>query len=234
MRELGRPVVGWQAPEQVRAVRLQGRAVRLEPLTVEHSATLHAANSVDDTIWDYLPYGPFGDEAAYRAWVASVVAADDPCFHCLIDVKTGKPGGVASLMRINPAAGSVEVGHICFAPVLQRTLAASEAIYLFAEHVFELGYRRFEWKCNALNAGSRRAAQRFGFSFEGVFRNHLVVKGRNRDTAWFAMTDEDWPRLREGWQAWLAAENFDADGRQIRSLGDLTAPGRVASDPGLA
>ena len=135
-------------------------------------------------------------------------------------------------MRIAPEAGSIEVGHICYAPALQRTRAASEAIFLFADWVFREGYRRFEWKCNALNRASRRAAERFGFSFEGVFRNHMVVKGRNRDTAWFAMTDGDWAGLKPAWEAWLDPANFDADGRQRRRLGALTAPWRVASDPG--
>jgi RimJ/RimL family protein N-acetyltransferase len=128
--------------------------------------------------------------------------------------------------------GSIEVGHICYAPALQRTRAASEAIYLFADWVFREGYRRFEWTCAALNRRSRRAAERFGFSFEGVFRNHMGVKGRNRDTAWFAMTDGDWMRLKSAWEAWLAPANFDAAGRQRRRLGALTAPCRVASDPG--
>jgi RimJ/RimL family protein N-acetyltransferase len=137
-------------------------------------------------------------------------------------------------MRNNPGAGSIEVGHICLSRGLQKTRAASEAIFLFADRVFDAGYRRFEWKCNALNARSRRAAERFGFSFEGVFRNHLVVKGRNRDTAWFAMTVEDWAALREPWAAWLEAANFDADGRQRRSLAGLTAPFLVARDPGRA
>ncbi len=233
MREIGRPVEGWRGAEPVRPVTLRGAAAQIEPLTEDHASALHAAFAVDDTLWDYMFIGPFAGEAAYRDWVAAAVLRDDPCYHIVTDLATGRPGGVASLMRIDPAGGSVEVGGICFSPELQRTRAASEAIFLFAEHVFGLGYRRFEWKCNALNAPSRRAAQRFGFSFEGVFRNHLVVKGCNRDTAWFAMTREDWTTLRRGWLTWLAPENFDAAGRQRRSLGDLTAPGRVASDPWL-
>ena len=136
-----------------------------------------------------------------------------------------------SLMRITPEAGSIEVGHICFAPSLQRTRAASETIFLFADWVFREGYRRFEWKCDALNRPSRRAAERFGFSFEGVFRQATMVKGRNRDTAWFAMTDGDWRCLAPAWEAWLDPANFDAGGRQRRPLGALTAPCRVASDP---
>ena len=156
----------------------------------------------------------------------------DPLFFALIDRETGLPGGVASLLRIAPEAGSIEIGHICIAPVLQRTREASEAICLFADWVFREGYRRFEWKCDALNRRSRQAAERFGFSFEGVFRQATVVKGRNRDTAWFAMTDGDWRCLKPAWEAWLAPANFDADGRQRLGLGALTAPCRVASDPG--
>ena len=156
----------------------------------------------------------------------------DPLFFALVDRDTGRPGGVASLMRITPEAGSIEVGHICLAPAMQRTRAASEMIFLFADWLFREGYRRFEWKCDALNLPSRRAAQRFGFSFEGVFRQHLIVKGRNRDTAWFAMTDGDWRCLRPAWAAWLDPANFDAAGGQRRALGALTAPCRAGSDPG--
>ena len=158
---------------------------------------------MDDAIWDYLPYGPFPDEGAYAAWVAQAAAGDDPLFFALTDRAGTSPGGVASLMRIAPEAGSIEVGHICLSPGLQRTRAASEAIFLFAEWVFAAGYRRFEWKCDALNRPSRRAAERFGFSFEGVFRQAAVVKGRNRDTAWFAMTDGDWRCLEPAWRRWL-------------------------------
>jgi RimJ/RimL family protein N-acetyltransferase len=222
----------WTPPPRPDRSVLEGRHLRLEPLAAGHAAALHAANAADDAIWDYLPYGPFAEEAEYGAWVESVVGRDDPMFFALVDRATGRAGGVASLMRISPEAGSIEVGHICLSPSIQRTRAASEMIYLFARRVFDLGYRRFEWKCNAANAASRRAAQRFGFSYEGVFRQHLGVKGRNRDTAWFAMTDGDWACLEPAWEAWLAPENFDAGGRQKRRLGDLTAPCRVASDLG--
>jgi RimJ/RimL family protein N-acetyltransferase len=234
MRDLGRLVEGWVPPERALPPVLEGASVRLERLGAAHVAALHAANSVDDAIWDYLPYGPFATEADYDSWVAGVAGRDDPAFYALIDLESGRPGGVASLMRNNREAGSIEVGHICLSPGLQKTRAASEMIYLLADRVFGASYRRFEWKCNALNARSRRAAERFGFSFEGVFRNHLVVKGRNRDTAWFAMTVEDWAALREPWATWLEAANFDADGRQRRSLAGLTAPCLVARDPGIA
>ena len=214
-------------------MRLDGRYVRLEPLAPGHAAALHAANRADDAIWDYLPYGPFAGEADYRPGWSGWPARPDPLFFALIDRERRAPAGVASLMRIAPEAGSIEVGHICLSPALQRTRAASETIYLFADWVFREGYRRFEWKCNALNRPSRRAAERFGFSFEGVFRNHMVVKGRNRDTAWFAMTDGDWGCLKPAWEAWLDPANFDAEGGSGGRWATLTAPCRVASDPRL-
>lgn len=206
---------------------LEGRHVRLAPLAVEHSAALHAANLADDAIWDYLGYGPFADAAAYAAWVATVAGKPDPCFFGIFPEGAATPAGVAALMRVDVANGSVEVGHICLSPRLQRTRAATEAILLLAEWAFGAGYRRFEWKCDAGNAPSRRAAARYGFAFEGVFRQHLIVKGRNRDTAWFAMIDRDWPELRAAHVRWLDPGNFDAEGRQRARLGDLTAPVRT-------
>ena len=211
----------------------EGRFVTLEPLAPGHAPALHAANAADDAIWDWLPYGPFPSLAAYQAWVDGMAAPNDPRFFALRDPATGIPGGVMSYLRITPAAGSIEIGHICLSPALQRTPAATEAVFLMADWAFRAGYRRFEWKCDALNIPSRRAARRFGFSYEGVFRNHMVVKGRNRDTAWFAMTDGDWSGLRSAFEIWLAPANFDADGGQKSRLGDLTAPCRVASDPAL-
>ncbi len=184
--------------------------------------------------WDYLPVGPFATAAAYRGWLEGFAGKADPMAFSITDRAVGSPGGVACLMSIVPEQGRIEVGYICLAPALQRTRAASEMVFLFADWAFGAGYRRFEWKCNAANAASRRAAQRFGFSFEGIFRQHMVVKGQNRDTAWFAMTDGDWACLRPAWEDWLAPENFDAEGRQRRRLGDLTTPCRVASDPELA
>ncbi len=227
-----RALPDWQAPAHPGAVAIEGAYVRLEPLGPGHVPALHAANRTDDRIWDWLGYGPFATEAGYGAWVASVAGQRDPVFFALIDRATGRPGGVASLMRIEASQGVAEVGNICLAPAMQRTRAASEMVYLLARQLFGLGYRRFEWKCNALNLPSRRAAERFGFSFEGVFRNHMVVKGASRDTAWFAMTDGDWTCLRPAWEAWLDPGNFDAEGRQRLRLGPLTAPCRVASDPG--
>lgn len=221
-----RNLEGWTPPDPPGPLTLQGRHARLEPLGVRHAAAVHAANAADDAIWTYLPYGPFPDAAAYRAWVERVAEREDPRFFAVRDLRRDEPAGVASLMRITPEHGRIEVGHICFAPALQRTPAASEAIFLLADWAFAAGYRRFEWKCDAANAASRRAALRFGFAYEGVFRNDMVVKGANRDTAWFAMVDRDWPELRAAHIAWLDPANFDAAGRQRARLGDLTAPTR--------
>ena len=231
----GAPLVGWRVPPRPDAKGMTGRLVQLERLDADaHAADLHRANSADDTIWDYLPYGPFASAAGYHRWVRDSTAGVDPVFYALRDQATGHLGGVASYLRINPEAGSIEVGHINYAAELQRTPAATEAMYLMMAWVFAAGYRRYEWKCDAMNAPSRRAAQRLGFSYEGVFRQATIVKGRNRDTAWFAVIDTDWPALREAFEAWLAPGNFNADGAQRESLGDLTRLVRVASDPTLA
>jgi len=156
---------------------------------------------------------------AYAAWVAHAVTLDDPLYHAIVDLPSGRAVGVASYLRIDPDAGSIEVGGLAFSPLLQRTRGATEAMYLMARHAFDtLGYRRYEWKCNALNAPSRRAARRLGFTFEGIFRQHMIVKGRSRDTAWFAMIDRDWPAIRTAFEAWLDPANFDAEGRQLTPL----------------
>jgi RimJ/RimL family protein N-acetyltransferase len=229
-----RPLADWKPPPVPDGrTPPAGRFVTLEPLAPDHAPALHAAYAADDAVWRWLPYGPFASPAAYRAWVEEKTAGDDPRFFALRDAATGAPGGMMSYLRITPAAGSIEIGHICLSPELQRTPAATEAVFLMADWAFDAGYRRFEWKCDARNIPSRRAAQRFGFSYEGVFRQHMVVKGRNRDSAWFAMTDGDWTRLRPAFETWLAPANFDGDGRQKTRLGDLTAPCRVASDPAL-
>lgn len=209
---------------------LTGAWARLEPLGSEHAAALHAANAANDAIWRWMPYGPFADAAAYGAWLAAVAGKADPRFFAVIDRASGQPAGVAALMRIDPAMGVIEVGHVCFSPALQRTPAATEAISLLAEWVFGAGYRRFEWKCDAANAPSRRAALRFGFAFEGVFRQAAIVKGRNRDTAWHAMTDGDWQEIGPAHRAWLDPGNFDAEGRQRRALGALTGAARLRAE----
>jgi RimJ/RimL family protein N-acetyltransferase len=178
---------------------------------------------MDGRTWTYLPYGPFVDTASHRDWVAEAAAGDDPQFHAIVDAASGQALGVASYLRIAPASGSIEVGHIRYAPALQGTVAATEAMYLMMQRVFALGYRRYEWKCDALNAPSRRAAQRLGFSFEGVFRQATVYKGRNRDTAWYSVIDREWPALDEVFRRWLAPGNFDGGARQRESLSALTA-----------
>ncbi len=212
---------------------MEGRWVRLERIDpARHAAEVHAANVGSDALWDYMPQGPFASEGEWRAWAEGVAGLDDPYFYVLRDLSTGLAGGVASYLRIAPEAGSIEVGWITLAPRMQRTAAATEAMALMMGWAFDAGYRRYEWKCNALNAPSRRAAERLGLSYEGVFRQAGVVKGRNRDTAWFAAIDAEWPRLRAAFDTWLAPSNFDADGRQKVALSDLTAGILVARDPG--
>lgn len=213
---------------------LEGRYARLEPLDAErHAALLFRAFEGHDARWDYMPYGPFHSAAQYHRWVRETVAHGEHLFYAIKDLETGTFGGVASYLRIAPAAGSIEVGNINFSPALARSRAATEAMYLMMQWAFEAGYRRYEWKCNALNRASRRAAQRLGFSYEGIFRQALVVKGRNRDTAWFACIDTEWPALREAFSAWLAPSNFDTAGRQKERLSDLTGLVRAADDPAL-
>jgi RimJ/RimL family protein N-acetyltransferase len=199
-----------------------GRFARVEPLDpAAHAAALHAANArdVDNGMWAYLPQEPFASESAYRAWADAAAGSADPLFFAIVDLHSGEARGVASYLRLDPENGVIEVGHIAYSPALQRTTAATEAMYLMMRRVFdELGYRRYEWKCNALNAGSRAAAERLGFTYEGTFRQAKVVKGRNRDTAWFSVIDREWPRVKAGFEAWLAPSNFDADGRQRSPL----------------
>lgn len=201
---------------------MEGRFCRVEPLDPQrHAADLFAANSADKDgrNWTYLPYGPFAAIADYRRWVEQASRGDDPLFHAILDLPSGRAVGVASYMRIDPAMGSIEVGGINYSPLLQRRPTATEAMYLMMRRVFdELGYRRYEWKCDELNAPSRAAAERFGFRFEGIFRQVVVYKGRNRDTAWFSIIDSEWPALKSAFERWLAPENFDGAGRQRRSL----------------
>lgn len=184
----------------------------------------------DPAIWTYLPDGPYLDAPAMRDRLQAAQELDDPLFFTLVRLPDARPQGVASYLRITPEHGVIEIGHIWFGSPLQRTAAATEAIYVMMRHAFDdLGYRRLEWKCNALNAASRRAAERFGLRFEGIFRQHLVIKGHNRDTAWYALIDQEWPPVRTGFEAWLAAENFDPEGRQRRVLGELIAEARAAA-----
>jgi RimJ/RimL family protein N-acetyltransferase len=208
--------------------------VRLERLDADlHAADLHRAFAGHDSLWDYLPYGPFSSAARYHRWVKETAVGPDPVFYALRNRATGHCGGVASFLRITPEAGSIEVGHICIAPEMQRSPAATEAMFLLMGWAFGAGYRRYEWKCDARNLPSRRAGQRLGFSYEGIFRQAAVVKGRNRDTAWFAAIDAEWPRLSAAFNDWLAPANFDGAGRQRLSLSALTAPILVTRDPAL-
>lgn len=199
-----------------------GSTVRLEPLDpARHGDDLFAAGSGSDAerLWRYLWERPYSDRAAFNGWLTKATAADDPLFFAAVDPATGRAEGRLALMCIDPVNGGIEVGHIQFGPRLARTRGATEAVYLLARHVFDdLGYRRFEWKCDDRNEPSKRAAQRFGFTFEGLFRQHMVVKGENRDTAWFAMLDREWPARREAFERWLDPQNFDESGRQRTPL----------------
>lgn len=225
----------WSPPPAPDGAALEGAYARLEPLSAEnHAALLFRAYVGHDHVWDYMPYGPFSSASQYHRWVRDHAGKPDPFFYAIKNLETGNWEGVASYLRVSPEAGSIEVGHISLSPALQRTRAATEAMYLMMRYAFEAGYRRYEWKCNAQNLASRRAAQRFGFSYEGVFRQAAVVKGRNRDTAWFAAIDAEWPALKEAFEAWLTPTNFDDDGKQRERLGDLTGLVRVASDPVLS
>lgn len=233
-RPLGEKLQNWTPPDPPSGDTLEGRYARLEKLTPEaHAALLFRAYVGHDSVWDYLPYGPFHSAAAYHRWVKGVADQSDPFFYAIFDQDTGAWGGVASYLRVSHDAGSIEIGHINLAPQIQGTRASTEAFVLMMKWAFEAGYRRFEWKCDALNLPSRRAAQRLGLSFEGVFCQHVVVKGRNRDTAWFAAIDKDWPSLSEAYDVWLSPANFGPDGRQVERLGDLTQLARVSSDPVL-
>jgi RimJ/RimL family protein N-acetyltransferase len=233
VNELGQPVgflVGpWQPPPAPPRTTMQGTYCRVAPIDERFVPDLYAAAS-DDTdgrTWTYLPYGPFATEDDYRHWLVANCFGADPHFHAIVDIAGGKAVGVASYLNIKPEQGSIEVGHVYFSPRLQRTRIATEAMYLMMRRAFELGYRRYEWKCDSLNAASRAAAERFGFSYEGIFRQATVRKGHNRDTAWYAAIDGEWPALARAFETWLAPSNFDEGGQQRVSLRSLTAPIRV-------
>ena len=207
---------------------LEGRLVILEPLEVErHAESLYLAShaTVEATqIWNYLPHGPFEDLAGFEVWLGAMAVDSDRAVFAFQDKHSGRTGGMATYMDIRPSHGSIEVGYIWFAPFLQRTPQATEALFLMLRYAFdELGYRRMQWRCNALNEKSRAAALRLGFTYEGIFYQHMVVKGYNRDTAWYSILDNEWPRIRANFEAWLAPANFDAQGRQRQSLRALNA-----------
>jgi len=228
---VGEALPDWTARPLPPRVPLEGRCCRLEPLDAQrHAAQLFEAygSAPDGRDWTYLAVGPFGDAAAFREHIERAAASADPMHFAVIDRETESAVGTLSLMRIDPANGVIEVGNVIFSPLLKRRPVSTEAQYLLMKHVFDdLGYRRYEWKCDSLNAPSRQAAARLGFNFEGIFRQAIVYKGRSRDTAWYSIVDGEWPALRNGFEAWLAPENFDAAGAQRRSL----AATRAAAPP---
>jgi RimJ/RimL family protein N-acetyltransferase len=218
----------WTPAARPERTPLRGEHVLIRPLMADADALELYVESHpprgDRELWTYLPNGPFPNADAFKEDLLALERSQDPLFFTLLPLPRERPAGVASYLRITPEHGVIEIGHIWFGASLRRTTAATETIYLLAAHAFdELGYRRLEWKCNALNEASRRAAERFGFRFEGVFRSHMVVKGRNRDTAWYAITLDEWPIVRAGFQAWLAPRNHDEAGRQRRPLNELIA-----------
>ena len=223
---IGDAVLDWRPPIAPPRVPLSGARCELEPLDLDrHGDALFEANERGDgSNWTYLFSEPPKTRDAYLQYMAASFTGADPFCYAIVEKATGRAVGVASYMRIVPEHGCIEVGHINFSPALQRTPIATEAMYLMMRHVFELGYRRYEWKCDSLNAPSRAAAQRLGFSFEGVFRKAIVYKGRNRDTAWYSVTNDEWPAVRGAFEQWLEPGNFDAHGAQRVQLRWLTTP----------
>lgn len=224
---VGFPVADWIAPPLPPRTTLEGHYCRVEPLDAgRHAADFHFANKLepDERGWTYLTYGPFTTEEECRRWAEEYSQRKDYLFHAIIDLESGEAAGMAAYMRIDAANGSIEVGGIKYTPLIAQQPAATEAMHLMMKNAFALGYRRYEWKCDALNEPSRAAAQRLGFSYEGTFRQAVVYKNRNRDTAWYSITDREWPALQAVHEQWLAPDNFDAQGQQIVSLSGLTAP----------
>ena len=226
---IGYPVTASGPAPAPEPIRLDGHHVTLVPLDAKaHGPDLAegAVGADRQALWQYMPAGPFSDPADFQAYLAGCAASADPLFYAILDARTGKAVGHAALMRIDRANRVIEVGHILYTPALQRTPGATEAMRLLAGYVFDLGYRRYEWKCNALNAPSRGAAQRLGFSYEGLFRQAVIVKGRNRDTTWFSMLDGEWPQIRQGFDRWLSPENLEG-GQSLRlgALNRATIPG---------
>ena len=224
---VGKALPDWTPPPEPPRRSLEGRYCRVEPLDIDlHAEETFDAFSEDESgrLWTYLPDGPFASFEDYRAWLSDPNLEKQWLGHAIISRETGKACGFARYRRGDAANGVIEIGSVVFSPSLKRSRVATEAIFLLMKNVFDLAYRRCEWKCDSLNAASRRAAQRLGFSYEGVFRQAIVRKGRNRDTAWFACIDSEWPELRAAFERWLAAENFDTDGRQRLRLSDLTRP----------
>lgn len=222
---VGPPLPGWKGAERPPRSAMAGRYCRVEPLDpARHAEDLYRASALDSSRrnFTYLLSGPFDSFEAYRQWMESSCLGDDPLFHAIVDADTGKAAGVAAYMRIDPRNGTIEIGNINYSPLLQRKRAATEAMYLMMKRVFEMGYRRYEWKCDTLNAPSRAAAQRLGFSYEGIFRQAVVYKGRSRDTAWYSVIDSEWPALERAFQRWLDPANFGDRGNQRVRLSELT------------
>ena len=219
---IGFPIEDWQERPRPPQIPITGQYCRVEPLDVEsHAEVLYEAyaKDYDHSNWTYLPYGPFDSFSDFKAWLNSTCRDEDPLFHTVIELKTNMAVGMASYLRIEPTVGVIEVGHIHYSPLMQRTPIATETMYLMMKRVFdELGYRRYEWKCDALNAPSCAAAKRLGFTFEGIFRQLTMYKGRNRDTVWFAIIDRDWPAMKGAFEAWLDSGNFDESGLQRATL----------------
>lgn len=214
----------WSARPCVQRQALTGHYARLEPLDAErHGSDLWAALQGDEAVWTYMAYGPFADRAGFMQWLAEQARQNDPLSFAVVDQRDGRALGRVAFMAIRPDHGVVETGHIFFSKALQRSRIATEAVFLQLDHAFSLGYRRFEWKCDARNEASRRAALRFGFTFEGIFRQHMMVKGKNRDTAWFALLDHEWPARRVAFCRWLAEGNFDQHGNQRNKMNDFVA-----------
>jgi RimJ/RimL family protein N-acetyltransferase len=225
---VGPPLPDWTARPRPPRTPMLGRLCRLELLDAAlHARALYEAYAEDESgrNWTYLPYGPFVSADAYSEWVGARQQGDDPLFYAIVCADSGRPVGVASYLRIEPAMGAIEVGHLCYSPALQRSAIATEAMYLMMRRAFdELGYRRYEWKCDSLNGPSRRAAERLGFRYEGTFRQMMVIKQRSRDSAWFSILDSEWPALRSAFERWLDPGNFDASGAQRARLEDLRKP----------
>lgn len=227
---IGEALDGWQAPPRPSRTSIDGRWARLEPLSPDvHGRALFEANALDrdGRNWTYLPVGPFATFADYDTWLRQMAASDDPLFYTIIDRAQDRPIGVAAYLRIDPAAGSIEVGHINFSPLAQRSRMATDVMFQMMRHAFALGYRRYEWKCDALNGPSRVAADRFGFTYEGLFRQATIYKGRSRDTAWYSILDREFPPVEAAYQTWLADANFDEAGQQRQKLADLIATARI-------
>jgi len=227
IQPIGFSIGDWTPPVRPPAEPMIGRYCRLERLDADRDGqSLFDAYALDSEgrNWTYLPQGPFENYAEFHIWLSGMAKLDDPFFFTIIDTESQTSVGIASYLRITPPAGSIEVGHIHYSPLLQRKPAATEAMYLMMKRAFALGYRRYEWKCDALNAPSRMAAQRLGLSYEGVFRQATVYKQRNRDTAWYATIDREWPDLKQAFEQWLDPNNFDNDRNQKTRLSTLTAP----------